>query len=271
MPTMAFFNGLLASTNELGSGNPLAEHVAVLLLQLAKIALEKIGRARRRIERKPFLGQLIHQGVVLLLRMAVRITPTGMTPQVAVEIWADVPQFVNDRRDLILERALQESRQVEAEQIELFPPVGIVQPLDRPGAPAAVREQLAPLEPQRGERSLDAVPHRAPRLTKTNRHPPHVDVRKLGQADRQVVAQPPHVQREVETLTRFEVRAVRLVHAWQSLRTILHGVLSLHVRKKGDQSGRYGTTQKFYGFSAITDSHKSAVRLPTTGSGAPAE
>ena len=118
----------LASPHELRRGDSLSEHPAIAIFELAE--RERLA-AWSVAQPQPLAGQLPHQVIVLPPRMAVSEAAARMTPEVAVEQRADVPQLVNDGAELFLIRVLAKSRQVKAQQVQELATVGVVQPLYR--------------------------------------------------------------------------------------------------------------------------------------------
>ena len=82
-------------------------------------ATQKGKQIFRRRQGQVTIDQRLNLGVVQGLRTRVGVATARMPPQVAVEMGADVPQLVKEGRQLFVERAFHEPRQVEAEGLSL--------------------------------------------------------------------------------------------------------------------------------------------------------
>src|SRR6185436_15756473 len=117
-------------------GNSQAANGAVEMHQMTKIVPQEVIKLGWRMEGQPVVGQTLDLLIVMAFSRTMRIATALMTPDIAVERGADVPKFVNDRRELVAERAIEKSRQIETQQIEHLLAVVSQQRTNRPG-PAA--------------------------------------------------------------------------------------------------------------------------------------
>ena len=141
-------------------------------------------------------------GVVLLLRRAVGVAAAAQPSQVAVELRPDVPQLVQHGGEFLAEGEVEEPRQVEVEDVEHLAAVGVVEPLHAPAALAAEDVHPPAGEPQRRQRGIHPLAAGPAGLGETDRHPRHVHVPELIEPGDHILAEPPHVEREIEARLR---------------------------------------------------------------------
>lgn len=67
---------------------------------------------------EPAIDQAAHFLIVLGLRMRMGVVAARMAADIAVEVWADVPEFMHDRDELLTKVEILETWQIEAEDIE---------------------------------------------------------------------------------------------------------------------------------------------------------
>ena len=149
------------------------------------------------VHRQIFSREDVHLGIVLFLAASVDVAAAAKASDVAVELWANVIQLVQNGDELFLERLLQKPWQIEREDVVHLTFVE-VQSLDRPLLTIAHRCERAVLKPHRSELGLQSVENLGSRLGKTDSHARHVDVEKRFVAVRDVLAQMIHRVRKIE-------------------------------------------------------------------------
>ena len=117
--------------------------------QTRKIVREKLVKLSRWAKPPPPRGQERNFLFVFRLRRAVRVAAAGVAPQVAVECGADVPQLVHERGDLFLERMVEETGDVNPQEVEQLTPTLVEHALHAQFSAAANGGCSAAGEPQR--------------------------------------------------------------------------------------------------------------------------
>ena len=128
------------------------------------------------------------------------VKSTWMTPQIAIELGANVPKFVENRLELFFDRVLQEPRQVETQNVKHLTAGRIVQPLDSPLSAPALRGQVAAFEAHGCQRGVQSMGNRLTCLAEVDRDAPQIDVFQLRKSTDHVVTQAAHVRSKIETL-----------------------------------------------------------------------
>lgn len=117
---------------------------------------------------------------------------------IAIETGANVPKLVEHGGQLLAEGQVEESRQIERENVEHFTAVGGKKALKSPAAFAAEGMHPAARKTQRGERGEHALGAGAAGLREADGDLRHVDVTQLVEPRGHVVAEATGVSREIK-------------------------------------------------------------------------
>ncbi len=109
-----------------------------------------------------------------------------MPTQLAIERWADMPQFVHHGDKFLLEIQVQEPRQIEIQDVEHLTAAGVEESLERPAASPPVFHEGSPLESHRGQGCPQAVPGADAGLRERKGDLARVNVAQLGHTGRHV-------------------------------------------------------------------------------------
>lgn len=85
-----------------------------------KVQMEEIVERHGRMVVQPLAGLLLHLLVIRQLGTRMRVAATWMPPQVTVEIWTDVPQFVENGCQFVTKTQVQEAGQAERQEVQVF-------------------------------------------------------------------------------------------------------------------------------------------------------
>ena len=144
-----------------------------------------------------FVDVFAHQAVVLLLTVSMDVITAGHAADIAIELRADVVEFVQDRDHLFAECLVLKPRQIKSQDIEAFPRV-VVKTRNRPGSAVAFLRSGTAFKAKRGELGLKSMEMRPAGLCESDEDLIHVDVLKDFQTVRNVNAQRLHRDAEVE-------------------------------------------------------------------------
>jgi hypothetical protein len=178
-----------------------SRYFLMLVDKFIEVAQEIFVEVLRRAQCQPALSQPVHLGVVVALRTSVGVTTPLMPAEVSVEIGADMPQFMDDRRELLLDLDVHEPRQIEAQNVKIFLPRRIEKAVDAVPPTANLLDRGAIFKAQRSERSVETVCNVFPRLAHIDRHPSQIDMAQFVKAINHIRAEPTHCSREVESVT----------------------------------------------------------------------
>lgn len=171
----------------------------MLLAKLAKVGSQEVVAAFGRSQVQPAFCQSLGVGVESLLGRTVGVASPRVTAEVAVEPRTDVPQFVKDGRELLVERLIEKARKIEIEQVEEL--VALVVKKSGTSVPSIATDfgHRSAGESQRSQGRLKAMETFASSLAKSDRHLFHANVPQLRQARSQVAAQIAHGRGEIES------------------------------------------------------------------------
>ena len=123
------------------------------------------------------------------------------TPNIAVELRADVVKLVKNGNQFFAKAVVEKSGQIERENVEnlLF---AVEESFDGPLSSSAGGSQRTLLESHGSELGLQSMTHAPPRLCECDRNLIHEDVLKFRNAMRDIFAQPSHGLREIKLRER---------------------------------------------------------------------
>ena len=119
--------------------------------------------------------------------------------QIAVELRADVPEFMSDRIEFLPKRQIEIAGQVEAENVHHLAAERVVKPLNAPWASASNDLRPTAGKAHGRHRGIDALLSCLARLAKADCHARHVDVTQIAHASDHILTEAPHVRGEIET------------------------------------------------------------------------
>ena len=174
--------------------------------------------------------------------MVVPCKPTNIT----IELRANVIELVEYGDEFLSHIVIEESWQVEGQQIEHFTAIQ-VDLLDAPSLPSNGSLQRAFFESQRSQFRLQSMLHMTSSLCEADCHFIHADVGKLGHAVDNVLAEDSHGRTEIENAARHDSYGIRSqqsltkpreehlngIHTWrcQAVHTCIdHAILLSRIR-----------------------------------------
>ena len=122
-----------------------------------------------------------------------------MSAKIAVEIGADVPQFMENSDELLVERTVQEPRQVETEDIEVVAPRLVECTLDGVAATVPSALEAATFESHRSQSRLQTVADAFTGPAKGNGDLIQLNMGQFGRGPHHVVAESANVGGKIES------------------------------------------------------------------------
>lgn len=175
------------------------ENLAVSSADLGEIQTQKSVQLRVGATLEILAGHGQHFQIVALLASRVNRVSSLMPAQIPVESRADVKQLVKDRHELVVEAAIEKSRQTERDDVvDLFSLVKELLNLKRHSAMDA--NPLAIAKTHGRDASLQTMAAEVARLRECEEHSRNVQMSERLKASGDVCAQPTHVVGELERL-----------------------------------------------------------------------
>lgn len=103
---------------EFGSGDTDADDLSMSLLKLLEIEPQKSGETRLRAIGKILASEVSGELIVGALAVGMKVVPSVMAAQVAVERGADVMQFVKESHHFVIEILIEKPGQTKGQQIQ---------------------------------------------------------------------------------------------------------------------------------------------------------
>jgi len=168
-------------------------------VQFTEVISEELAQLIFGVRKQVLVRQLGNFLVEMGRRMPVGKTATGESTNIPIEIGAYMPELVDDRFELVAERQILEPGHIERDDVERLVSAGESQVLDPPSPAALHREFASAFETHRCKRGVDPVLTSFACLRESDRDLADFYMGKELNAPTDVVAEPFHKSREIET------------------------------------------------------------------------